>query len=524
MFIKSTAVTLLTILCLQSTQKSLVEAATPITLIDATGALSPASPSATSGKGVVAILTSPGTKSPFLDDSNDGNVVSLSDEDVTVVTSPGATFAGDSYLAMGNGAAAVSTVAGSIILSGITESDLEKSGGLGNTRHGQTLSGIFRAKMMSSSEEEETGAITSLIVAVPVATDEEALVKDIQQIFKSVQVEFDNDADFDALYDITLELVESEDDAAKIMEKASQGASQSPSSSNVTTEIANIYTKLTSKPDASPSVTTAILSCDDSFARNHRTARAKLSAWKARTARGLTIDNFGLASAQLLKRTMELYDRDTIIAAGLTGSAAPIHRLNLRSKLQERVESAIRDLFKVQVEVLEKTTLKKFNGLLLRKHGKNEGGAAAFYADNEAAVRSAAFVFDTAMEDLEVPSLSLTKTAPSKEMKTKLNSTLLSFPDSAAARLKDMNKVTQTVNKAKQPTERSVDIGLDLVAMIRPDGFGNLQGFAGYQLGGNNIIVGIHNDADSPDVISQFGGTRPPFLRVQPKLKLDVEL
>merc|ERR1712127_267080 len=113
---------------------------------------------------------------------------------------------------------------------------------------------------------------------------------------------------------------------------------------------------------------------------------------------------------------------------GLTGSAAPIHRLNLRSKLQGRVESAIRDLFKVQVEVLEKTTLKKFSGLLLRKHGKNEAGAETFYTDNEAAVRSAAFVFDTAMEELEVPSLSLTKTAPSKEMKTKLNSTLLSFP------------------------------------------------------------------------------------------------
>ena len=30
--------------------------------------------------------------------------------------------------------------------------------------------------------------------------------------------------------------------------------------------------------------------------------------------------------------------------------------------------------------------------------------------------------------------------------------------------------------------------------------------------------------ADDPGVISQFGGVRPPFMRVQPKLKLDVEL
>lgn len=109
-------------------------------------------------------------------------------------------------------------------------------------------------------------------------------------------------------------------------------------------------------------------------------------------------------------------------------------------------------------------------------------------------------------------------------MSTKLNSALLSFPDSPSARLKQMNQVSRAVNKKKEPTERKVDLGLDLVAMIRPDGFGNLQGFGGYQLGGNNIVVGVHNDADEPGVISQFGGKRPPFLRVQPKLKVDIEL
>ena len=67
-------------------------------------------------------------------------------------------------------------------------------------------------------------------------------------------------------------------------------------------------------------------------------------------------------------------------------------------------------------------------------------------------------------------------------------------------------------------------MALDMVAMIRPDGFGNLQGFAGYQLGPHSLTVGVHNDADDPGVISQFGGVRPPFLRFQPKLKLDVEL
>jgi hypothetical protein len=42
--------------------------------------------------------------------------------------------------------------------------------------------------------------------------------------------------------------------------------------------------------------------------------------------------------------------------------------------------------------------------------------------------------------------------------------------------------------------------------------------------GGNSITFGVHNDADDPQVISQFGGVRPPLLKVQPKLRVDVEL
>ena len=142
----------------------------------------------------------------------------------------------------------------------------------------------------------------------------------------------------------------------------------------------------------------------------------------------------------------------------------------------------------------------------------------------DAAVRTAAFAFENAMSDLEVPSLSLTKDKATREVSAKLNTDLLSFPDSPAARLKGLKEVERVVSKQKKPSERSIDLGLDLVAMVRPDGFGNFQGFAGYQLGGNNVIVGVHNDADMPDVISQFGGIRPPFIRVQPKLKVDVEL
>ena len=307
------------------------------------------------------------------------------------------------------------------------------------------------------------------------------------------------------------------------MDAAAEAAAESSSTGNISSSIADAYSKASKEAEASSLATASILACDDSYSRQNRSIRAKLAAWKSRSSRGLTIDNFGTFATQLLQKCMESYDRDTLLASSATASTAE-YRLELRSKLQGKVETNLRNLFNAQVANLEKTTVKKFNSLLLRQHGKNNIGKEEFYNENAATVRTAAFAFETAVEELEIPSLSLTKTAAVSEIDKKLNTALLEFPDSPAARLKTMNQIVRTVSKKKKPTERKIDLGLDFVAMLRPDGFGNLQGFAGYQLGGNNVIVGVHNDADAPEVISQFGGKRPPFMRVQPKLKVDIEL
>jgi len=152
------------------------------------------------------------------------------------------------------------------------------------------------------------------------------------------------------------------------------------------------------------------------------------------------------------------------------------------------------------------------------------GDNTKFLESNADALRSAAFAFAVGASSLEVLSLSLTKSRAVREMDDKLNGALITFPDSPAARIRPLAKVGRIVNKKKQPTEGSVSMALDLIAMIRPDGFGNLQGFGGYQLGPHSVTVGVHNNADNPGVISQFCGVRPLFLRVQPKLELDVEL
>lgn len=472
-------------------------------IIDASGTLTrtPLADSSISSKGIVGIIGSPGTQS-FFGTGDSGEGVTLSDQDgVSILSSPGATLSGTASLSKGNGAAAVASVAGSIIISGITESDLEN--GLHDSRHGQTLTGIFRTKIeniiaAAAGGDVEEGEIksTKLFLVLPPSDMDDEIMNEIENIFETALAEKNASIPFDAAFETNIVKVETEEDAAKLMASASEAAAESSSQVNILSSIASAYSAATSASQVSSSATAAILACDESFTRNNRAIRAKLASWKSRTARGLTVDNFGSAATQLIQRSMESYDCDTLIATGSSSSAAS-YRLEMRSKLQGKVESAIVELFKAQIEILEKTTVKKFNNMLLRQHGKDNEGKEQFYNDNAAAVRSAAFSFETAVEDLEVPSLSLTKAKAVAEIDAKLNTELLTFPDSPAARLKNMRAVNKAVNKQKQPTERSIDLGLDLVAMIRPDGFGNLQGFAGYQLGGNNVIVGVHNDADA---------------------------
>ena len=325
-------------------------------------------------------------------------------------------------------------------------------------------------------------------------------------------------------------------DVDGIMSAARSAASSRPSSSTTTTAgllptaFSDMYKRIASSAstehhaDPTP-VAEAILACNDAYSRASRASRAKIASWRHRATRNLLVPGFGTKADALLSRTLDLFDRDTMAAAGLPRAGKL--RLVVREKLYDRTEGIIRRLFDDQMAILEKNTLRRFQGALLRKmdgDSSTAGDSSKFFESNADALRSAAFAFDVGASSLEVPSLSLTKSKAVREMNEKLNNALISFPDSPAARIRSLAKVGRVVNKKKQPTEGSVSVALDLIAMIRPDGFGNLQGFAGYQFGPHSVTVGVHNDADDPGVISQFGGVRPPFIRVQPKLKLDVEL
>jgi hypothetical protein len=269
-----------------------------------------------------------------------------------------------------------------------------------------------------------------------------------------------------------------------------------------------------------PHIAHAFVAVSNAHAKQSRSARARIATWKSRAARGLWAENFGTDAETMRNRILSSFDSETLVAAGLPLVAS--YRLEMRTQLASLVDSSIVELFAAQVANLEKRTLKRIGSQLLKKLDVTP--VEDVPSENAAAIRAAMFSFDNILSELEVPSLSLTKTKPCRDMESKLTDEVINFVDSPAAKIKRIRKVTEVTSKEKKPSERSVDMGLDLVAVLRPDGFGSLQGYAGYQMGGNSITFGVHNDADDPATISQFGGVRPPLLRIQPKLRVDVEM
>ncbi|KAL7565010.1 hypothetical protein ACA910_020722 [Epithemia clementina (nom. ined.)] len=501
--------------------------------------LNPLSDSTPDG-GIVTFVSSPGTPSTLLEGSASDPMLFESGPPATL-TCRGATM--ESYGATSPSSSstteqcrlslATSTlVASSIVLDGITNGDVEA--GLRDSRHGLTLSAIFRAKLSRSATDEADGSSTDegsaapkQTLLLPILTEqlplpEDKIINEVESLFSVAALEAESSRSFSEIYDLKIiPYTYPEQIKSFLAEESVVKESKGPLSMALVKAHRKAKASISSSGnlDMSPAAGQSMVLVGNVHSKLSRTVRAKLAFWKTRVARGLVIDGFGAEAEALLQYVFKKFDAETIMAAGLP--RVGVYRMELRSKLKSLVEQGILEAFDGQIENLEKTTLKRLDLQLLKTVGEP---AEAVMDSNAAALRNEAFAFEAAAGYLEVPSLGLTKVKAVREMSAKLNDAVMRFPDGAAAKIKRMGDVKKVVRKDKKPGSRAFDIGLDLVAVLRPDGFGSLQGFAGYQLGGNSLTFGIHNDADDPQVIAQFGGVRPPLLRIQPKLRLDVEL
>ena len=192
-----------------------------------------------------------------------------------------------------------------------------------------------------------------------------------------------------------------------------------------------------------PHIAHAFVAVSNAHAKQSRSARAKIASWKSRAARGLWAENFGTEAEAMRKRILSSFDSETLVAAGLPLVAS--YRLEMRTQLASLVDSSIVDLFGAQVANVEKRTLKRLGSQLLKKLDVTPVEDVA--SENAAAIRAAMFSFDNIVSDLEVPSLSLTKVKPCRDMESALTDEVLNFPDSPAAQIKRTKKITEVVSK-----------------------------------------------------------------------------
>ena len=196
-------------------------------------------------------------------------------------------------------------------------------------------------------------------------------------------------------------------------------------------------------------------------------------------AHGLIVDGFGAEASSLLQRIMETFDSKTRSVAGL--ALVSSYHQEMRLQLKGLLDTGIQEAFAAIVENLQVLALKRLQTAMLRTVNDS---AESIVESNAAALRKESFTVETLLEDMEVLTmLGLTKENAARDISNELRDAVMSFPDSHAAQLKRTKQVNTVVNNERKPSQRSVDLGLDLVAVLRPDGFGSLQGYAGYQLG-----------------------------------------
>ena len=189
-----------------TTGSILVSAGAPV--IDSTGALKlSALPEPSTDSGIYVLVSSPGTPSSLVDEAT---VAPLSTSDGCLVCR-GATLSGTSEaerLSLGT----CSLVAGAIVVDGVTVGDLQA--GLADSRHGRTLTALFRARTQLV-EDNAIGKQTLILVVhgAEDSFDKDSIVADVQTLFQAVAVEKDGSPSFEDSYEI---FVTTADDKEKV--------------------------------------------------------------------------------------------------------------------------------------------------------------------------------------------------------------------------------------------------------------------------------------------------------------------
>lgn len=226
-----------------------------------------------------------------------------------------------------------------------------------------------------------------------------------------------------------------------------------------------------------------------------------------RISEGKSISNFVGRVNNLLISTLGDYTKRVL------GATLVRERIDRAKNLRSFIISASQKMFLQLVQIKELEYTKMFQKGLIELHKKNSVESQEYFQQTiNQFIRKFGFDYQAALNGLEDEGLGFVVTEDEiKEFTDKIESISKAFPETAEARLIELQKMEKTVSKAPRKKRRGMGglgFSLSLVGMLRPPGFGNLQGFCGYSTSLFGVpldfLVGVQNDGDSLEVTCHF--------------------
>ena len=224
-------------------------------------------------------------------------------------------------------------------------------------------------------------------------------------------------------------------------------------------------------------------------------AEVAMQRWVMRVNEGKIVGKFGERVQQLVSNTQKSFFSET------RGSLLVRERASRADQLSTAILNTASTVLKQQLAILQNEaseSLKKSLIKLARAHNEVPP------EEEQQAMRLISSEFEINASELEAETLGLLSTDAQNELRSQLKSILEEFPESPGAKLEAVRKFDNKAKQSQRKKERGINIGLNLVGMLRPPGNGGLQGFIGYSTGlfglPLDLLLGVHNDGDSPEV------------------------
>eukprot|EP01038_Epipyxis_sp_PR26KG_P010787 gene10787-14484_t len=398
---------------------------------------------------------------------------------------------------------------------------------------------IFRRILNRNNADAPKRTISFLMDVANVEFDKDRSLEYAKNHLKELWKDFDSNIEFEDYFSVEVIAVNIDDSDAKESTRSFILAGNTLDLLALPTSITEAWKSV----ESSSEVLIPLLSSDErqslfdietAYVSSLTRANSILNQWQARVSSGKMVGKFADRLGQLLLSIRDDFNKKT------AGSLMIRERSDRMEKLLNHILTVANGLFAQQIVIADTIAAGKFRSNLIRitasspmitEENEQTEASAAIIEEQKQALRQAVFDFNAQIADLEDEKLGLKTSEYIQTMTSNLESILKEYPESAACKLEEVKKYGKALklNKrtgGKKKGKRGINLAFNLVGMLRPPGYGNLEGFVGYAtslLGFPlDLMLGVQNNGESPEIMGE--DREYPILRIQPKVNFDIDL